>query len=123
MGRRRDSAFLAIEQTAGRGRHGRHWVSQKGGMYLSVLLRPSLPVNHWFGLCHLPRHLLFWRRCVASLPIIYRLLICRKQGLKWPNDVIVAGGKISGILLEVEGQGPDCGKRGKSCAGRAGGFA
>ena len=44
------SAFLEIEQTAGRGRHGRYWVSQKGGMYLSVLLRPSLPVNHWFGL-------------------------------------------------------------------------
>ena len=43
-------AFLAIEQTAGRGRHGRHWDSQKGGMYLSVLLRPSVPVDQWFAL-------------------------------------------------------------------------
>jgi BirA family biotin operon repressor/biotin-[acetyl-CoA-carboxylase] ligase len=95
------SAFLAIEQTAGRGRHGRYWVSQKGGMYLSVLLRPSLPVNHWFGLSfaaslavleavrgQLANHLSF-----ADMP---------QTGLKWPNDVIVAGGKISGILLEVE---------------------
>ncbi len=43
-------AFLAIEQTAGRGRHGRHWDSQKGGMYLSVLLRPSVPIDQWFAL-------------------------------------------------------------------------
>ena len=42
-------AFLAIEQTAGRGRHGRYWDSQKGGMYLSVLIRPSVPVDQWFA--------------------------------------------------------------------------
>ncbi|MDC1117918.1 biotin--[acetyl-CoA-carboxylase] ligase [Alphaproteobacteria bacterium] len=96
-------AFLAIEQTAGRGRHGRHWNSQKGGMYLSVLLRPSVPVDQWFALSF-----------VASLAV---LEVVRSQlathlssaeipqtGLKWPNDVIVAGGKISGILLEVEGK-------------------
>ena len=96
-------AFLAIEQTAGRGRHGRHWDSQKGGMYLSVLLRPSVPVDQWFALSfaaslavlevvrsHLAKHL-----SSAEMP---------QTGLKWPNDVIVAGGKISGILLEVEGK-------------------
>ena len=96
-------AFLAIEQTAGRGRYGRHWDSQKGGMYLSVLLRPSVPVDQWFALSfaaslavleavrsHLATHL-----SSAEMP---------QTGLKWPNDVIVAGGKISGILLEVEGK-------------------
>ena len=96
-------AFLAIEQTAGRGRHGRHWDSQKGGMYLSVLLRPGVPFDQWFALSF-----------AASLAV---LEVVRGQftthllstdmpqvGLKWPNDVIVAGGKISGILLEVEGK-------------------
>ena len=96
-------AFLAIEQTAGRGRHGRHWDSQKGGMYLSVLLRPSVPVDHWFALSFAAslavleavRSMLAAHLSLAEMP---------QTGLKWPNDVIVAGGKISGILLEVEGK-------------------
>ena len=96
-------AFLAIEQTAGRGRHGRHWVSQKGGMYLSVLLRPSVPVDQWFALS--------FAASLAVLEAVRSQLATHlssaempKMGLKWPNDVIVAGGKISGILLEVEGK-------------------
>ena len=96
-------AFLAIEQTAGRGRHGRHWDSQKGGMYLSVLLRPSVPVDQWFALSfaaslavlEVVRSQLATHLSLAEIP---------QMGLKWPNDVIVADGKISGILLEVEGK-------------------
>ncbi|MDB2468630.1 biotin--[acetyl-CoA-carboxylase] ligase [Alphaproteobacteria bacterium] len=96
-------AFLAIEQTAGRGRHGRHWNSQKGGMYLSVLLRPSVPVDQWFALS--------FAASLAVLEVVRSQLATHlssaeipQTGLKWPNDVIVAGGKISGILLEVEGK-------------------
>ena len=96
-------AFLAIEQTAGRGRHGRHWDSQKGGMYLSVLLRPSVPVDQWFALS--------FAASLAVLDVVRSQLATHlslaempQTGLKWPNDVIVAGGKISGILLEVEGK-------------------
>ena len=96
-------AFLAIEQTAGRGRHGRHWDSQKGGMYLSVLLRPSVPVDQWFALS--------FAASLAVLEAVRSQLAAHlssaempQTGLKWPNDVIVAGGKISGILLEVEGK-------------------
>jgi BirA family transcriptional regulator, biotin operon repressor / biotin---[acetyl-CoA-carboxylase] ligase len=96
-------AFLAIEQTAGRGRHGRHWDSQKGGMYLSVLLRPSVPVDRWFALS--------FAASLAVLEVVRSQLATHlspaempQTGLKWPNDVIVAGGKISGILLEVEGK-------------------
>ena len=96
-------AFLAIEQTAGRGRHGRHWDSQKGGMYLSVLLRPSAPVDQWFALS--------FAASLAVLEVVRSQLATHlssaeipQTGLKWPNDVIVAGGKISGILLEVEGK-------------------
>ena len=96
-------AFLAIEQTAGRGRHGRHWDSQKGGMYLSVLLRPGVPVDQWFALS--------FAASLAVLEAVRSQLATHlssaempQTGLKWPNDVIVAGGKISGILLEVEGK-------------------
>ena len=97
------NAFLVIEQTAGRGRHGRHWNSQKGGMYLSVLLRPSVPVDQWFALS--------FAASLAVLEVVRSELATHlssaempKTGLKWPNDVIVSGGKISGILLEVEGK-------------------
>jgi len=96
-------AFLAIEQTAGRGRHGRHWDSQKGGMYLSVLLRPSVPIDQWFALS--------FAASLAVLEAVRAKLVTHlspaempQTGLKWPNDVIVAGGKISGILLEVDGK-------------------
>ncbi|MFL2841667.1 MAG: biotin--[acetyl-CoA-carboxylase] ligase [Candidatus Puniceispirillaceae bacterium] len=96
-------AFLAIEQTAGRGRYGRHWDSQKGGMYLSVLLRPGVPVDQWFALS--------FAASLAVLEAVRSQLATHlssaempQTGLKWPNDVIVAGGKISGILLEVEGK-------------------
>jgi BirA family transcriptional regulator, biotin operon repressor / biotin---[acetyl-CoA-carboxylase] ligase len=96
-------AFLAIEQTAGRGRRGRHWDSQKGGMYLSVLLRPSVPVHQWFALS--------FAASLAVLETVREQLTTHlssaemsQTGLKWPNDVIVMGGKISGILLEVQGK-------------------
>ena len=97
------NAFLAIEQTEGRGRRGRYWNSQKGGMYLSVLLRPSVPVDQWFALS--------FAASLAVLEVVRSQLATHlssaempQTGLKWPNDVIVAGGKISGILLEVEGK-------------------
>ncbi len=96
------SGFLVIQQTAGRGRRGRTWSSQKGGMYLSVLLRPRVEKKHWFGLSFAAslavldtvREKLEPHFCGQNMPQI---------GLKWPNDVIMAGGKIAGILLEVEG--------------------
>ncbi|MDB3879760.1 biotin--[acetyl-CoA-carboxylase] ligase [Alphaproteobacteria bacterium] len=97
------NAFLAIEQTAGRGRHGRHWNSQKGGMYLSVLLRPSLPVDQWFALSF-AASLAVLEAVRSQLATHLSLAEMPQTGLKWPNDVIVAGGKISGILLEVEGK-------------------
>lgn len=97
------SAFLAIEQTAGRGRHGRHWSSQKGGMYLSVLLRPPVDLSQWFALSF-----------AASLAVLETLRgqiethlsgdDMPQTGLKWPNDVMLDGGKIAGILLEVDGR-------------------
>ena len=100
------SAFMLGEQTAGRGRQGRQWSSQPGGMYVSVLLYPSRSVNSWFALSfatalaiydvvktHLTEQILQYD---ADLPI-------PAIGLKWPNDVLVNNCKVAGILLEAQG--------------------
>jgi BirA family biotin operon repressor/biotin-[acetyl-CoA-carboxylase] ligase len=100
------SAFMLGEQTAGRGRQGRQWSSQRGGMYVSVLLYPSRSVNSWFALSfatalaiydvvktHLIEQIL---QHDADLPI-------PAIGLKWPNDVLVNNRKVAGILLEAQG--------------------
>ena len=94
------SAFLALEQTAGRGRRGRPWVSHRGGMYLSVLLRPDIDRTQWFGFSFIAALAVF--EAIQSWFAAH--LSGAKQpamGLKWPNDVIVGGGKIAGILLEA----------------------
>jgi BirA family biotin operon repressor/biotin-[acetyl-CoA-carboxylase] ligase len=89
------TAFLVGEQTAGRGRRGAAWSSARGGMYLSVLLRPALASNAFFGLSF-----------IAALAIRSELadrLPGHEVCLKWPNDVLAGGGKICGILLEARG--------------------
>ena len=96
------SGFLAIEQTAGRGRRGRQWLSQKGGMYLSVVLRPTVKKKYWFALS--------FAASLAALDTVRHQLARHfddkhmpQTGLKWPNDVFMSGGKIAGILLEAVG--------------------
>ena len=94
------SAFLALEQTAGRGRRGRPWVSRRGGMYLSVLLRPHIDRKKLFGFSFIAALAVFeaiqsW--FAAHLSGAHQ----PDMGLKWPNDVLVGGGKIAGILLEA----------------------
>lgn len=85
----------AREQTGGRGRRGRHWASPAGNLYSSTVLRPD---------CLAPRatELGF----VASLAVSDIVPPGREVRVKWPNDVMVDGGKIAGILLESSiGQG------------------
>jgi BirA family biotin operon repressor/biotin-[acetyl-CoA-carboxylase] ligase len=77
------------EQTGGRGRRGRHWASPVGNLYTSTILRPA---------CAAPRaaELGF----VAALAVADIVPAGRQVRLKWPNDVLVDGGKVAGILLE-----------------------
>ena len=85
----------AGEQTGGRGRRGRHWVSPVGNLYSSTILRPD---------CAAPRatELGF----VAALAVSDIIPAGRDVRVKWPNDVMVDGGKVAGILLESSiGQG------------------
>jgi BirA family biotin operon repressor/biotin-[acetyl-CoA-carboxylase] ligase len=85
----------ALEQTAGRGRRGRAWASPPGNLYASLILRPRCPVDQAAQLGF-----------IAALAIGDTLgSICkRREGLsyKWPNDVLLRGRKIAGILLESE---------------------
>ncbi len=84
----------ADEQTAGRGRRERAWFSPPGNLYMSVLLRlPTAPAR-------MPE--LSFVTAVAVADTVDKLLPRQLRAtLKWPNDVLVDGGKIAGILLET----------------------
>ena len=82
----------AEHQTCGRGRQGRHWLSLPGrGVYVSVLLRPNWPATDG----------VFMNIC-ASVAVARALEKWRpnKVRLKWPNDVMLNGRKIAGVLVE-----------------------
>jgi BirA family transcriptional regulator, biotin operon repressor / biotin---[acetyl-CoA-carboxylase] ligase len=85
----------AVEQTAGRGRRGNTWASPPGNLYLSLILRPDCSVGRAAQLGF-----------VAALAVGDALgaIAGGLEGLscKWPNDVLVEGRKIAGILLESE---------------------
>jgi BirA family biotin operon repressor/biotin-[acetyl-CoA-carboxylase] ligase len=86
---------IAESQTAGRGRRGRSWSSPAGrNLHLSVILRPSLPPQRAPELT-----------LVASVAACEA---CRKAGveagIKWPNDVLVRGLKVAGILTELSAE-------------------
>ena len=85
---------VAGEQTGGRGRRGRSFVSPPGkGLYLSALLKPDCPLGE------VPT-LTAWS-AVAVCDAIEELCGVR-PGIKWPNDVILEGRKLCGILTELE---------------------
>ena len=90
------TVVIAETQQSGRGRFRRRWYSPRGGVWLSVLIRPraSLPF-------------------ADSLPLIGALAVGKvlvqkwgvKAGVRWPNDVVAGGRKIAGILAESKSRG------------------
>ncbi len=83
------TVVVAERQTGGRGREGRTWLSPEGGLYLSVLLRPT-------------------SERPALVPIAAGVAVAEatagfgvRSELKWPNDVLVSGRKLAGILAEA----------------------
>lgn len=90
---------LAERQTAGRGRRGRRWVSPfANNVYYSLVVRIEGGARQIEGLS-----------LVVGLAVLQTLrqLGVAQAGLKWPNDVLVAGRKIAGILLELSGDPAD----------------
>lgn len=93
---------VAGEQTAGRGRHRRTWISPPGNLYLSIVLRPTCPVARTPELGF-----------VAALAVADAVAAALPAGgaaagdpvrCKWPNDVLLDGGKVAGLLLETAGE-------------------
>ncbi len=83
---------VAAEQTQGRGRQGKRWISENGqGVYMSLLLRPGWPAS--------ASQLLSLLAGLAVAQALEAIGLKRVQ-LKWPNDVLVDGKKIAGILVE-----------------------
>lgn len=91
------SVFLAEEQTAGRGRGANSWQSPRStGIYCSVVLRPALPPSEVLVLS-----------LAAGLAVRAALEHVDSQvsaDLKWPNDVLIGGKKVCGILTEMNAE-------------------
>ena len=90
------SVFLAEEQTAGRGRGGHSWHSEKSsGIYCSVLLRPDLP----------PSEVLVVSLAVGlAAQVAVEQVIGTRPDLRWPNDLLLGGKKFAGILTEMNAE-------------------
>ncbi len=83
----------ARRQSAGRGRRGRVWSSPPGNLYCSLLLRPARPPAEVSRLC-------FVAALAVGEAISALLPAAASVAHKWPNDVLVGGRKVAGILLE-----------------------
>jgi len=96
LGAEEGTVAIAETQKAGRGRLDRVWVSPKGGLYFSVIFRPELKPTQ-------ATKLVF----VAGLAVAEALheLYGLKTETKWPNDVLVNGRKVCGILAEMNTTG------------------
>ena len=85
---------VADEQTVGKGRLKRGWLSPEGNIALSIILYPSLP--------YLPFLIM-----LASLAVVHSIeaVTGLKSQVKWPNDILINGRKVCGILIESEVRG------------------
>jgi BirA family biotin operon repressor/biotin-[acetyl-CoA-carboxylase] ligase len=90
------TVVVADGQTAGRGRLGRAWFSPPGlNLYLSVVLRPSVPPARG------PQLALVAASAVAATIVE---LSGARPAIKWPNDVLLGGRKVAGILTEMDSE-------------------
>ncbi|MEX2237036.1 MAG: biotin--[acetyl-CoA-carboxylase] ligase [Dehalococcoidia bacterium] len=86
---------VADQQTAGRGRQGRRWVSPPGtNLYFTLVLRPRASELATIAMA-----------CPLAVVEGIEAITALKAGIKWPNDVLVNGKKIGGILVDSELEG------------------
>ena len=90
------TVVVAETQTASRGRQGRAWVSRSGNLYLSVVLYPTIQTLPYLNsLCGVAVV-----RAIANISGL-------KPRIKWPNDILLNGKKVAGILVESAIAGDD----------------
>ncbi|MDI3310553.1 MAG: biotin--[acetyl-CoA-carboxylase] ligase, partial [Thermoanaerobacterium sp.] len=90
------TTIVAEEQTSGRGRMGRLWVSyKKQGIWMSIILKPDIAPNDAVKLTQ-----------VAAVSLVDAIKETANliSYIKWPNDIIVSGKKVCGILTEMNGE-------------------
>lgn len=92
-----DSGYLAVVadmQDSGRGRHGNHWVSELGNLYTTLHLKIENLTADKAG------HFAFI--VAVALTRAIRNFVDVNPQAKWPNDILIEGQKIAGILLETD---------------------
>jgi BirA family biotin operon repressor/biotin-[acetyl-CoA-carboxylase] ligase len=93
------SAVVAASQHAGRGRLGRSFVSDEGGLWLSAVVPAQPPASRWLG---------FSLAVGWHVRQLLRSLGITGARLRWPNDLMVGGGKVAGLLIEQAAPGTLC---------------
>ena len=94
-GAREGTIVIAEAQAHGRGRLSREWLSPKGGIYFTLILRPRISP------AYAPRINLMASVAVATT---IKKLFGLNAELKWPNDVLIEGRKVCGILAEMDAE-------------------
>jgi len=87
------TVVVSEKQSGGKGRLGRKWVSPRGGIYMSLVLRPDMPLED------IPAVTLV---AAVSTARAVRLFSGLEALIKWPNDIYIGGCKTGGILSEVK---------------------
>jgi BirA family biotin operon repressor/biotin-[acetyl-CoA-carboxylase] ligase len=89
------TVVIAEVQKGGRGRLNRKWVSPPGGLWFSVILKPRIPTS---SITLLPfAAALAVREAIAGVTML-------ETRLKWPNDIMISGKKVAGILLDISAE-------------------
>ena len=86
------AVIVAAEQTGGKGRDGRKWMSPKGGIWISIILHPKFDISITT---------LFPIASSLALSIAIEKVFSIKPELKWPNDLTIKGKKVAGMLVDV----------------------
>ncbi|SET81103.1 BirA family transcriptional regulator, biotin operon repressor / biotin-[acetyl-CoA-carboxylase] ligase [Natronincola peptidivorans] len=88
--------IISEEQSGGRGRLGRNWISPKGeGIWMSILLKPEIPPTEGMKMTQI---------AAAAACQAIRDVTALEAYIKWPNDIVVHGKKVCGILTEMAGE-------------------
>jgi BirA family biotin operon repressor/biotin-[acetyl-CoA-carboxylase] ligase len=87
--------FIAEQQTKGYGRNKAIWSSNIGGLWFSMLLKPKIRVNEVSKLTLLLSN---------AIKIVLKEKYTVSSEIKWPNDVLVLGKKIAGVLIEMSAE-------------------
>ncbi len=86
------TVIIAAEQTGGKGRSGRKWVSPKGGIWLSIILQPKFDISITT---------LFPIASALALSNALEKTFKISPELKWPNDLTIKGKKVAGMLVDA----------------------